>query len=139
MRARVITLFLLLLVQVHVSIFASAKTDLFSDPESLLPPVQDWSGKSELKMVETDDPWITPAELRGLSATPAYDETMAWLRKLVKAAPELEMISIGKSLQGRDFWMVIASADQAFTASPSRNPFPASFCRSRSSPTRVRP
>ena len=121
MRARVITLFLLLLVQVHVSIFASAKTDLFSDPESLLPPVQDWSGKSELLMVETDDPWITPAELRGLSATPAYDETMAWLRKLVKAAPELEMISIGKSLQGRDFWMVIASADQAFTASALRD------------------
>ena len=121
MRARVITLFLLLLVQVHVSIFASAKTDLFSDPESLLPPVQDWSGKSESLMVGTDDPWITPAELRGLSATPAYDETMAWLRKLVKAAPELEMISIGKSLQGRDFWMVIASADQAFTASALRD------------------
>jgi len=31
----------------HVSVFASGKTDILSDTESLLPPVQDWSGKSE--------------------------------------------------------------------------------------------
>ena len=117
MGSRVITFFVLLLVQMQVLVFASGKTDFFSDPESLLPPVQDWSGKSESLMVETDNPWITPAELTGLSGTPSYDETMTWLRKLVKAAPELEMISIGKSLQGRDFWMVIASADQVFTSS----------------------
>ena len=117
MRSLVITFFLLLIVQMQLSVFASGDTDLFSDPESLLPPVQGWSGKSESLMVEKDDPWVTPAELTGLSATPAYDETMAWLRKLVDAAPELEMISIGKSLQGRDFWMVIASTDQAFTPS----------------------
>ena len=67
-------------------------------------------------MVSADDPWITPAERTGLSATPGYDETVNWLRKLVAAAPELKMVSIGRSLQGRDFWMVIASADQAFTA-----------------------
>ena len=67
-------------------------------------------------MVSADDPWITPAERSGLTDTPDYDETVAWLRSLVKAAPELEMISIGKSLQGRDFWMVIASTDQAFSA-----------------------
>ena len=117
MKSWVITAILFLLVQTNLAVFASATTDLFSDPESWLPPLQDWSGKSESLMAASDDPWITPAELTGLSATPAYDETMAWLRKLVKAAPELEMISIGKSLQGRDFWMVIASADQAFTAS----------------------
>lgn len=87
----------------------------FSDTESLLPPVQQWSGKSEALMIATDDPWVTPAELTGLTATPSYDETVAWLNALVKAAPELEMISIGKSLEGRDIWMVIASNDQAFT------------------------
>lgn len=95
---------------------APASADPFFDPELLLPPTQQWSGKSELLMVAGDDPWITPAERKGLRATPGYDETMAWLHKLVAKAPELEMVSIGKSLQGRDFWMVIASADQVFTA-----------------------
>ncbi len=93
-----------------------AKTaDVFSDTEALLPPIQNWSGKSESLMVLPDDPWITPAERKGLNATPDYEETMAWLTKLVAAAPELEMVSIGKSLQGRDIQMVIASADQAST------------------------
>jgi len=93
-----------------------ASADVFSDTEALLPPAQKWSGKSESLMVSANDPWVTPSERTGLIATPGYDETMAWLHKLVAAAPELKMVSIGKSLQGRDFWMVIASADQAFTA-----------------------
>lgn len=87
----------------------------FSATEALLPPVQSWSGKSESLMVGPDDPWITPAERSGLSATPGYEETMAWLARLVAAAPELEMVSIGTSLQGRDIQMIIASADQTFT------------------------
>lgn len=91
-------------------------SDIFADSEALLPPTQKWSGKSEALMVSEDDPWITPAERTGLVATPGYEETMTWLHKLVAAAPELKMVSIGKSLQGRDFWMVIASADKAFTA-----------------------
>ncbi len=95
---------------------ADVAADIFSDSEALLPPAQEWSGKSESLIVSADDPWITPAERTGLSATPGYVETMDWLRKLVAAAPELKMVSIGRSLQGRDFWMVIASADQAFTA-----------------------
>lgn len=55
-----------------------------------------------------------------LSATPDYAETMNWLRKLVNASPQLEMISIGRSLQGRDIWMVIANADRAFSAGAMR-------------------
>ena len=105
-----------LFAQTGASVYASGNADVYSDTESLLPPVQDWSGKSESLVVAANDPWITPAERTGLIATPSYDETMAWLRKLVTAAPELEMVSIGRSLQGRDFWMVIASADRAFTA-----------------------
>ena len=31
-----------------------------------------------------DDPWITPAEESGLTATPSYDETMSWLSKLAE-------------------------------------------------------
>jgi len=94
--------------------------DIYTEYESLLPPAQKWAGKSEELIVAEDDPWITPAEASGLVATPSYDETVAWLQKLVAAAPELEMLSIGKSLQGRDFWMVIASAEQAFTADAMR-------------------
>ncbi len=90
--------------------------DIYSDTESLLPPIQKWSGKSEDLVVGKDDPWITPAEVSDLTATPGYDETISWLQKLVAFAPELEMVSIGKSLQGRDFWMVIASAEQAFSS-----------------------
>ena len=93
-----------------------ATADMFADSEALLPPAQKWSGKSGMLMVGDNDPWITPAERTGLIATPGYEETMNWLRKLVAAAPELKMVSIGRSLQGRDFWMVIASADQVFNA-----------------------
>jgi hypothetical protein len=105
-----------ILLALIVSPVSAATADVFSDAESLLPPTQDWSGKSELLIVGDENPWITPAERSGLNATPGYDETMAWLHKLVAAAPELKMVSIGKSLQGRDFWMVIASADQVFSA-----------------------
>lgn len=111
---------LLLAVLAGLVTSLSVAADIYSDTESLLPPMQKWSGKSEELMAAKDDPWITPAEISGLMATPSYDETVAWLQKLVAAAPELEMVSIGKSLQGRDFWMVIASAEQAFNADALR-------------------
>jgi murein tripeptide amidase MpaA len=88
-----------------------ADEDIYLDSESLLPPLIEWSGKSETLVVASDDPWITPSELSGLTRTPSYDETMVWLNRLVSAAPQLSLISIGKSHQGRDFWMVVASAE----------------------------
>ena len=116
MRSWITALFFLLFALTSTRLLATDGANVFSDPESLLPPLQSWTGESESLVVAADDPWITPAERTGLMATPDYDETISWLRKLVSAAPELEMISIGKSLQGRDFWMVIASAEAAFTA-----------------------
>ena len=47
-----------------------------------LPPALPWHGKSEKLIVKADDPWITPSERTGLTATPSYDETIAWLKKL---------------------------------------------------------
>jgi hypothetical protein len=121
MRIRVRLLLLLLFFAQSVACaFAADAEDVFSDTESLLPPVKHWSGVSESLVVAADDPWITPAEVMQLSATPDYAETMAWLRKLVNASPELEMVSIGRSLQGRDIWMVIASADKTFSAEAMR-------------------
>ena len=109
-------LMFLLLAQTAGQAHGAGSNDVFSATESLLPPQQDWSGPSEALVVAADDPWITPAERMQLAATPDYAETMAWLNRLVSAAPELEMVSIGRSLQGREIWMVIASADRAFNA-----------------------
>lgn len=84
--------------------------------ENVLPPLAPWDGKSRTLVVASDDPWITPGEASGFRLSPSYDDTVAWLRKLVAAAPQqLKMLSIGKSPQGRDIWMIIASRDGAST------------------------
>lgn len=94
--------------------------DIYRQAASMLPPTVDWNGASASLLADGDDPWITPAERTGLAQSPTYDETVAWLSTLVAAAPELEMVSIGTSLQGRDFWMVVASSEGAFTAEAAR-------------------
>lgn len=80
-----------------------------------LPPTLPWNGKSRELIARPDDRWITVAEKTGFRATPTYEQTMVWLRQLALAAPELRMISIGRSPEGRDIWMVIASRDHLFT------------------------
>ncbi len=83
--------------------------------EAILPPLPPWEGKSRSLMVDGKDPWVTPSEATGLRGTPTYDETLAYLRRLSAAAPELSLVSLGKSPEGRDIWMVIASAERAKT------------------------
>jgi hypothetical protein len=80
-----------------------------------LPPAPDWDGASQSLMVDADDPWITPSERTGLTATPGYDETVAWLKKLAAAASEVQLVSIGTSHERRDIWMMVVSADKVFT------------------------
>jgi Zinc carboxypeptidase len=77
----------------------------------ILPPALPWSGASRDLALPPDsrDPWVTSSEKSGLTETPTYDETVAWLKGLVAAAPDLDMVSLGKSGEGRDLWMVIAS------------------------------
>ncbi len=77
-----------------------------------LPPAIPWRGKSEKLIVKPDDPWITPSEATGLTATPSYDETIAWLKKLDAASPLIRMEVFGKTPEGRDLWVVIASKDR---------------------------
>jgi len=81
----------------------------------ILPPAQPWSGASRALVVPASDQWVTPAEATNFRTTPRYDETVAYLRKLVAAAPQLKMVSIGKSHEGRDIWLVIASKERVFT------------------------
>ena len=83
--------------------------------ENVLPPERPWAGKSRSLVRPPSDPWATPAEQGGLTATPRYDETVAWLRKLAAASSNLSMISLGRSPEGRDLWLVVASKERAFT------------------------
>ena len=63
-----------------------------------------------------DDARVAPAEASGLTDSPDYRTTVAWLRKLVEASPKLKMTSLGKSHEGRDLWAVVASKEGAGTA-----------------------
>jgi hypothetical protein len=94
----------------------------FSEAAShaILPPLIPWNGKSRALVVAKTDPWITPSEKSDFRTTPSYDEMTAWLKKLVAAAPQLKMISLGKSPEGRDIWMIVASRDKQFTPEEQR-------------------
>jgi hypothetical protein len=83
--------------------------------EAVLPPDVPWNGKSLGLAVPASDPWATPAEKTGLLRTPRYGETVDWLKKLVAAAPGLRLLSVGRSPEGRDLWMVVASREGAHT------------------------
>ncbi|HUR79410.1 MAG TPA: M14 family metallopeptidase [Thermoanaerobaculia bacterium] len=87
----------------------------------ILPPLIPWNGASRALVVAKNDPWITPSERDDLKTTPRYDETVAYLQRLVKAAPQLRMISLGKSAEGRDVWMVVASKEKNFTPQTIHN------------------
>jgi len=88
---------------------------LTSAQTAILPPAFPWNGASRALAVPANDAWVTPSEATGFRTTPRYDETIAYLRKLVAAAPQLKMISLGKSDEGREIWLVIASKERAFT------------------------
>jgi murein tripeptide amidase MpaA len=96
------------LVVLHAALASAAN-------EAVLPPDRPWSGQSQALALPPEDPWATPAEKERLLRTPRYDETIAWLRALVDKAPELHMLSIGRSPEGRDIWMVVASREKATT------------------------
>lgn len=85
-----------------------------------LPPVVPWKGASEALIVKGDDPWITPSEKTGLTETPSYDETVAWLKKLDKASPLISLREFGRTAQGRALYVVVAAKDRAFSPEAAR-------------------
>ncbi|MFZ4545082.1 MAG: M14 family metallopeptidase [Saprospiraceae bacterium] len=87
---------------------------VFSQAE--LPPALPWKGKSESLIAQAKGPWITAVEKSDFANTPNYEETMNWFKKLADASPLLSMISIGKSPEGRDVFMLIASTDKDISA-----------------------
>jgi murein tripeptide amidase MpaA len=82
--------------------------------QDILPRAPEWKGKSEALIVKKDHPWITPAEASDFNLTPDYQKTFDWLNKLSQASKLLKIISIGKSAEGREIRMVIATADAVF-------------------------
>ena len=109
-RAPTITAIILAVLGTAMPILAGSAGE-----DAILPPELPWSGKSRSLMVPTDHPWVTPAEKTGLARTSRYEQTVSWLRKLVDAAPELAMVSLGTSPERREIWMVIASEPGAST------------------------
>jgi murein tripeptide amidase MpaA len=85
-----------------------------------LPPELPWSGLSRALALPPDHPWATPFEKSGLLKTPRYDETTAWLRRLAANGPELQLVSLGRSPEGRELWMVVVSREGASTAEALR-------------------
>ncbi len=89
--------------------------------ESLLPPMDVWHGKSEVLIQKENTPWQTHSEKSNLTSTPNYKETFNYLDKLVASDHRLKKISIGKSPQGRDIWMVIATNEGVSTSTELKN------------------
>lgn len=79
--------------------------------QSILPPFNQWHGKSEALIAKPNNPWITPTEKSGFKTTPTYEETMNWFKKLTDASPLLSMVPIGTSVEGRLIHMIVATAD----------------------------
>jgi hypothetical protein len=59
--------------------------------------------------------WRTPAEVANFEATPSYEETLAFLRRIEKRMPEMKLSFYGTSPQGRPMPLVVVSKDEAFT------------------------
>lgn len=85
----------------------------------VLPPELPWPESSPASSLElllpAEHEWATPFEIGGGVDSPSYDETVAWLERLVAASPRLAMVSLGESPEARDLWMVVASAEGAAT------------------------
>ncbi|MGS0682219.1 M14 family metallopeptidase [Shewanella sp. 125m-7] len=93
--------------------------------DGILPPIMPWHGDSESLLVAADADWATPFEQNGLKTSPSYDETFAWLDKLISQSDMLKKVSIGQSPQGREIWMIVASkegADDAASLSSNNKP-----------------
>lgn len=94
-----------------------ATAGLATSPQDFLPPALPWHGASEALIAKADHPWITPAEKTGLTDSPNYDDTIAWLRKVCAATPLVKMVEVGRTAQGRVLYVVIASKEG--TATPA--------------------
>jgi hypothetical protein len=65
---------------------------------------------------DTSQEWLTQAERTSFQETSRYDETVDYCKKLMAASPWIQYTSFGKSPEGRDLPLVIASREKLFTS-----------------------
>ena len=101
-----------IILLVGASLMASEQTAPAKlDPESFLPPAPAWSGASERLIAPATDKWVTPSETTGLTASPSYDETIAFLNRIDKASSLVRLEMFGTTPQGRKMVAAIVSKD----------------------------
>lgn len=65
--------------------------------------------------------WTTPAEAAQFRTTPSYADTLAYLQRLQRAAPDrLKLVNFGTTPEGRPMTAVIASGDGTFDPAAAR-------------------
>lgn len=69
---------------------------------------------------QQNDYWKTYFEKSNYLETQRYDETINYFKKFERHSPYAKMISIGKSSEGRDIYVLIVSKDRAFTPELAR-------------------
>jgi len=69
---------------------------------------------------QQNDYWKTYFEKSNYLETPRYDETINYFKKFERHSPYAKMISIGKSAEGRDIYVLIVSKDRVFTPELAR-------------------
>ncbi|WP_224482899.1 M14 family metallopeptidase [Robertkochia aurantiaca] len=84
--------------------------------QDVMPPLGNWEGESEKLLKTADAEWATPFEISGYIESPDYQKTMNWLNELCESSEILRSVVIGKSAQGREIRMIIASGDGLFSA-----------------------
>jgi murein tripeptide amidase MpaA len=65
--------------------------------------------------------WKTHAEQTGYRETPSYADTIDFCRRLAAASPTIEFRSFGKSGQGRDLPLLVASETQTLTPEAAKS------------------
>jgi len=89
--------------------------------DSHLPPLLPWQGKS-IQLMQTDGPLTTDFELSEGFNSPNYEQTMAFVDRLVAANPtQFQVQTIAKSNAGREIKMLVASEDGSFSAKQLNN------------------
>ncbi|WP_068545503.1 M14 family metallopeptidase [Thalassotalea crassostreae] len=86
-------------------------TNIANADQTLLPPIEKFTGKSELLIKDSSHPWQTPAERFGLNSTPNYVETFEYIDRLVDSSSKLVQLELGHSPQNRAIKVVLATSD----------------------------
>ena len=71
--------------------------------------------------VDASPGWITRFEASGCQESPRYDETMAYFRRLADYTGLAEMISFGRSPQGRELMCLVVAGGREFTPEKAKS------------------